>query len=198
MISIHQLAAASLAHVFMTGWSEDRERCYALSSKPWELQCASGAALVAMQMLAADHRDCIQHLDLLEYPSSCRATKVYGKGNLTLVCCSTKIATTKPKGNAMAMQVVHNGSTLQLWIQHTFVSPLDNCKQPVDHPYVAPFWFVPEASGASPANMIMKAKAVDVGAYTCFIPVLVNEKKVGKDEPLSYKVEAESKKAKTE
>ena len=75
---------------------------------------------------------------------------------------------------------------------------MDNCKQPVDHPFVAPFWLVPEASGASPANMIMKAKAVDVGAYTCYIPVLVNEKKIGKDEPLSYKVEAESKKAKTE
>ena len=152
------------------------------------MQCASGAASVAMQELAGQHRDGISHLELLENPVGCRAAKAINKGALTLVCCSTKVATAEPKGNHMAMHVEYQGHTIHLWVQQSTVSPLDSCKQLVDHPFVSPFWFVPEASDGTPSNMTLKLQQVTVGQYICFVPVLVNDKRLGKEDKLLYKI----------
>ena len=183
----------------LAGWvtDEDKVRCYPSSSTTWSKQCAAGAVVVAMSILAEQHQDCIQQLQLLENPTSCRTLKAYNKGCLTLVCLSTKVATVEPKGNKVHMQVHHKEKTIDLWLQPSTVNPLDACKQPAENAFVAPFWFVSECTDeTTSANLTLSTCKVDVGPYTCCMPVLVNDKRVAKDETLTYKSEPMTKKHK--
>lgn len=179
--------------LYPVGWVAPGSRpAFAATCKAYLEQCAIGASMAAMQDLASkdDNMDMVNHIELYEHPSSARPTKVFGKGTLTLVCCSTRVNTTK-KDNAIEVKVVKGGDSWILYAHPTTTAPFDGKGKAVDHPFVAPYWFVDSCAGKD-GNMTRATAVVKVLQFEVHVPILINAVKVGKQDTLQLLSSSES------
>ena len=164
----------------MSGWEEGANKMYALQHTPFGLDCARGAIMVAMQGLAREHEAAISNLILFVDPMSIRSKAIFAKGDLTLVCCSTKVSPKKSTGAVEVVALDHAGQVLKF-----FISPQNN---PTDNDvFVAPFWYVPKGEDKE-AKLKLTSVAVTVGSFSVHIPVLQNTKKVNRNDMLQQVV----------
>ena len=77
--------------------------------------------MVAMQGLAREHEAAISNLILFVDPMSTRSMVTFAKGDLTLVCCNTKVSPKKSTGAVEVVVLDHAGQVLKF-----FVSPQNN------------------------------------------------------------------------
>ena len=194
--------AAACVHtgaVLLVGWNVGGARpAFAGSCSPYLEQCAISACLVAMQELASreENRAIVYHLELYEHPNSARATKVFGKGSLTLVCLSTRVNNIK-KDNATVIKVESGSECWSLWAHPTTTTPFDAKGKAVDHPFVVPYWYV-DTNGTMDGNMQMTTAVVDVGQFKVHVPIMQNVVKLGKHDTLQLKTAAEAEPKKSE
>ena len=73
------------------GWEEGAMKMQAAKQTQFGLECARSAILVAMHDLARKHEAVAEKLTLFVDPLSSRSKGTFTKGELIIVCCSTKI-----------------------------------------------------------------------------------------------------------
>ena len=158
---------------------------YAAANKTWLADAGRNALQIGMQIVAREHAESIDRVDLLIDPSAARVNQACSKGSLVFVGCSSRV-THKSSAQAIACSVTdHTGARIEMFVHPHFVTPLLPNGDLAETAFVSPYWSIQK--GDDNINMAQSLQAVEVGPFIVHVPVMTNTRKVCKDDMLVYK-----------
>ena len=161
----------------LIGWDFLCSPCSPMQSSAWGLDAAKGAIAIALRTAWKKHFPVLQHVELLQHPTTVKIKKDFKAETLILIPASSRVDRKAGSGSLCLGEFELCPGTVQaLYLASQFVAPTNAAGDTNANAWVAPFWLVGASEKSETPTMELRHEVTKVGDFKVHIPMLVNKK----------------------